>query len=132
MDIDRLVDKIGHDLGWNETNMMRERPYNGQPHTITGVRGSTEIKGVTFRDLRDSFIRAYILSHQYYKNGTLEKVQPNAALCDEAKKGEFSALCEDDLYQLIGNIDPIAFCQNLSIEVEKTMGIYPNIPKLHE
>ena len=127
----RVWDQIEHDLGFNDHNMRRDRPYNGQSHTATGERGKTEIKGITFRDLRDCFVRAFIFSHEYYKPGTIELVQPNAALKDEAEKGEHAALCENDVYRLAGDIDPIAVLQNLCCEVEKVMGIYPNVPRLH-
>lgn len=46
----------------DDYNMRRDRPYNGQPQTCTGTRGATEIRGVTFRDLRDCFVRAVLLS----------------------------------------------------------------------
>lgn len=128
-DINALFDRIGHDLGWHDHNMRRDRPYNGQPHTSTGGRGATEIKGITFRDLRDCFIRAYVLSHLSFDNAG-KPVQPNAALGDEASKGEAATLCENDVYGLVGGIDPIAVAQNLCCEVEKMMGIYPNVPKL--
>lgn len=130
MSIEALFDKIGHELGWNDHNMQRDRPYNGQPHTDTGARGATEIKGITFRDLRDCFIRAFILSHQHYANGSSAELQPNAALRNEASKGESAALCEDDIYRLVGGVDPIAVVQNLSCEIEKVMGIYPNVPEM--
>lgn len=130
MKTDKLFDQIGHDLGWHDHNMMPDRPYNGQPHTMTGERGATEIKGITFRDLRDCFIRAYIKSHLYFGKGTIEKLQPNATLIDEADKGVFAVLCEDDVYRLMGDIDPIAVAQNLCCEIEKQMGIYPNVPAL--
>jgi hypothetical protein len=39
------------------TTLVRDRPYDGQSHTDTGERGKTEVKGITFRDLRDCFIR---------------------------------------------------------------------------
>ena len=130
MNIDRLFDQIGHDLGWHDHSMRRDRPYTGQFHTISGTRGATEIKGITFRDLRDCFIRAYALSHSTYKPGTLERIQPNAALSEEADKGEDAALCENDLYALTGDIDPMAFCQNLACEIERAMRIFPNVPPL--
>ena len=130
MSVERLFDQIGHALGWHDHSMRRDRPYNGQPHTGTGVRGATEIKGITFRDLRDCFIRAYVLSHSTYVSGSLARIQPNAALADEASKGEDAALCESDLYTLQGDMDPMAFCQNLACEVEKAMGIFPNVPEL--
>lgn len=46
-EFDRLWDQIEHDLGFNDHNM---------------VRGEAEIRGITFRDLRDAFIRAVLLS----------------------------------------------------------------------
>jgi hypothetical protein len=110
--------------------MQRDRPYNGQPHTDTGVRGSTVISGVTMRDIRDCFIRAYVDSHTYYQRGSMVPLQPNAALIDEANKGVNAAICENDVYNLIGDVDPIAVAQNLTCEIEKIMGIYPNVPPL--
>jgi hypothetical protein len=120
---DRLWDQISDDMGWNDTSMERNRPYNGQPHTSTGIRGATEIRGVTFRDLRDSFIRAYCLSLG-------AESERNKAFYREAEKGEHAALCENDLHQLDGTPDPMALCQNLSCELERLMGIFPNVPKL--
>lgn len=131
MSLEILFDQIAHDLGWHDHNMSRHRPYQGQPHTSTGARGATEIRGVTFRDLRDCFIRAYILSHSHYKEGSLEEVQPNAALRTEAEKGEAATLCENDMYGLRGDIDPMAVAQNLACELEKMMGIYPNIVQIN-
>lgn len=131
MNLDQVFDQIGHDLGWNDHNMQPDRPYNGQPHTITGQRGSQLLVGVTMRDVRDCFIRAYILSHDHYKPGTLEELQPNAALCDEASRGKDAVICENDVYTLVGGIDPIAVAQNLGCELEKLMGIYPNVGKLN-
>lgn len=128
--MEKLFDKIAHDLGWHDHNMSRDREFDGQLHTCTGLRGATEIKGITFRDLRDCFIRAFILSHCHYKDGTVEEMQPNASLRDEASKGEFAAICENDVYSLVGSIDPIAVAQNLCCEIEKIMGIYPNVPEL--
>lgn len=129
-DMNHLWDQISHDMGWHDHNMRRDRPYNGQSHTCTGDRGATEIKGVTFRDLRDCFIRAYAMSHDYYKPGTIEPIQPNATISDEARKGEAATICETDIYGLVGSIDPIAVVQNLCCEVEKIMGIFPNVPRL--
>lgn len=84
------------------------RPYDGQPHTDTGERGRTEIKGITFRDLRDCFIRAL-----YESTGKPVEEWPG------------------DIYQIdLNDLDPIAIAQNLSNNVEKRMGIYPNVPRL--
>ena len=121
---ERMWDQIEHDLGFNEHNMRRNRPYNGQPHTDTGIRGATEIKGITFRDLRDCFIRAMLLS-------SFEISPPG--LYEEATKGEAATLCENDLYGWdLNKIDPMAVLQNLSCEVERLMGIYPNVPSLRQ
>lgn len=118
-DINRLWDQIEHDLGFRDHNMQRSRPYTGQPHTDTGIRGATEVKGVTFRDLRDCYIRAFFLA-----NGI-----NMPAHYDEASKGENAALCESDLFGWdLNQIDPIAVFQNFSCEVEKLMGIFPNVP----
>jgi hypothetical protein len=84
------------------------RPYDGQPHTDTGERGRTEVKGITFRDLRDAFIRACFES-----SGLSIKEWPG------------------DVYQLPWHeMDILAVAQNLSLNVEKAMGIYPNAPRL--
>lgn len=100
-------------------SMDRSRPYTGQPHTDNGIRGATEIRGVTFRDLRDCFIRAAFLS-----------AHPHPGY-HEADKGEQARLSENDLYDLNWNeLDPVAIAQNLSCEVERLMGIFPNVPKL--
>jgi len=106
----------------SDHRMLRCRPYDGQPWTDMGKRGATEIKGITFRDLRDCFIRAFILA----SNDGVDDV-----LYLEANKGENACLCENDVYGR-GDIDPIAVAQSLSCEVEKLMEIFPNIPKEEE
>lgn len=106
-------------LGTNH-NMQRDRPYSGQPHTHEGIRGATEIRGVTFRDLRDCYIRAMCLSMGV----------ENTAHYAEARKGEMAVLCENDVYELAGTKDPMAVVQNLACELERLMGIYPNVPGL--
>lgn len=121
----RLWDQIEHDLGLNDHNMQRNRPYSGQPHTDTGARGSTEIRGITFRDLRDCYIRARCLAM-----GAI--CEENMPYYHEAEKGENAALCESDVYKLKGDADEIAVLQNLCCEIEKIMGIYPNVPRLTE
>lgn len=117
--LQQLWGKIEDDLGFNDHNMRRDRPYTGQPHTDSGERGRTEVKGITFRDLRDCFIRAHFLaaSHQA------------PAKYEEANKGESAVLCENDLYELdMNNLDVMAVFQNFACEVERLMGIYPNVP----
>lgn len=126
-ELEKLFDQIGHDLGWHDHSMQRDRPYTGQPHTHTGVRGAEEIKGITFRDLRDCFIRAVLLSTGGFD---IDGV-PMRAAYEEAAKGENAVLCENDLYGFnLDKLDPAAISQNLACEVEKMMGIYPNVPKI--
>lgn len=111
-------------------SMKRDRPYSGQPHTSTGERGKTEIKGITFRDLRDAYIRAYIMSHERSVPGMLVDQEPNARLKEQAELGVNAQLNGNDVYDLKGSVDPMAVVQNLAIELEKLMGIYPNVPPL--
>lgn len=123
----QLWGQIEDDLGFNDHNMRRDRPYNGQPHTDTGERGKTEIKGITFRDLRDCFIRAVFLSTGA-ETISSKDMRP---LYEQACKGEDAVLCENDLYGWdLNQLDPVAIAQNLSCEVERIMGIFPNVPKL--
>ena len=122
-DFARLWDQVEHDLGWNDHNMQRDRPYSGQPHTDTGQRGATEVKGVTFRDLRDCYIRARCLAMG-------ANCPENMPYYEEATKGVNAALCENDVYKLKGEADEMAVFQCFSCEVEKIMGIYPNVPML--
>jgi hypothetical protein len=94
----------------------RNRPYDGQPHTDYGLRGKTKIKGITFRDLRDCYIKGCLLS------------SGEGTLYNRAIEGSW---LPEDVYKIDWEqIDPIAVAQNMSVEVEKLMGIYPNVPKL--
>lgn len=128
MSLDQIWGQVEDELGFNDHNMRRDRPYTGQPHTNTGARGATEIKGITFRDLRDCFIRAVLLS----TGAEIIDGKNMRPLYEEACKGEAATLCENDLYGFnLDRLDPIAICQNLSCEVERMMGIYPNVSELH-
>lgn len=123
-DFNQAMDQAFRDLGAYGWSMKRDRPYDGQPHTDLGVRGSTEVRGVTFRDLRDCWIRAaFQASAHLFPDET-------PSFYDEAEKGEEAALCEQDLYRIDWDkIDPMAVFNNFSCEVEKLMGIYPNVPE---
>lgn len=94
--------------------MQRNRPFQGQPHTYIGIRGATPISGVNLRDLRDCFIRGYVLSHS-------NDIDSNKGPIDQALKGVDAILCEDNLYQLSGDIDPMAVCINMLNELERIM-----------
>lgn len=85
------------------------RPYDGQPHTCHGTRGATEIKGITFRDMQDAFMRAC-----YESSGLPIEQWPGS------------------VYDLPwSEMSIIAVAQNLACNVEKAMGIYPNVPRLY-
>jgi hypothetical protein len=115
-----IMGKISDFVTDDNANMDRNRPYNGQAWTTTGIRGSTEIKGITFRDLRDCFIRAaFQCCHELHPH-----------LYEEAQKGEKANLSSEDMYGWdLDKLDPMAWQQQLGVEVEKMMGIFPNVPK---
>ena len=88
------------------TTMYADRPYDGQSHTDTGWRGRFEVKGLTFRDLRDCYVRACFLS-----SGLPAEQYPRS------------------LYDLPWDkMDPLAVWLNMACEIERRMGIFPNLP----
>ncbi len=94
----------------------RSRPYNGQAHTHNGLRGKQKVKGITIRDLVDCYVKACLLS------------SPQDKFYNRVLDGNWLA---SDLYKMDWDgIDPIAISQNMVVEVEKIMGIYPNVPNL--
>ncbi len=110
--IERLTDETTH----------RDRPFTGQRHTASGERGKTEVCHIRFRDLSDCAARAFVCSMGYTGDHPLFKLRHRAA---------DGTLNYNDLYLLaLSEIDPQAFIQNLCVEVEKAMGIYPNVPSL--
>ena len=100
-------------------SMKRGRPYIGQPHTDGGTRGMQLVEGLTMRDICDCFVIGACLA------------SGPGSFYDEASKGEDAILCEDDLYHLPwDNMDIVAVRQNMVCEIERRMGIFPNVPKL--
>ncbi len=91
----------------------RERPYDGQPQTYEGERGKAVVAGLTFRDVMDCFVKAYLRS-------SLE----TWGLVEDGKWRY------QDVYKA-GSVDPLAVGQNLGCEIEKMMGIFPNVNPLH-
>lgn len=103
----------------SEPPSPRDRPYNGQSHTDTGIRGQTFVEGLTMRDITDCYKRAVALSAGH--------VAPDAY--QEADEGGL----DFDLYSIdISQLDPGAISQNLTCEIERMMGIFPNLPELEE
>ena len=115
MSIKDIIDDFSNGQGDNDW-LWRNRPYKGQPHTDNGERGKTEVKGVTFRDIRDCFILACFDA-------------ANDQLTEEKKdRWRKDRMTLNEIYELdLNKLDPIAWAQNLSVRIEKMMGIYPNI-----
>lgn len=83
-----------------------ERPYDGQDHTDAGERGKTIVQDLTMRDIADCIFLGFFLA-----SGLPAHQWP------------------DKLHDLdIGDIDPGAVIQNAVCEIERRMGIFPNIP----
>ncbi len=91
-------------------SLERARPYDGQPHTDGGTRGKTLVEGLTKRDVADCFVLAFLSC------AGMERECP----------------IRDDLYSIpdLNELDPGAVIQNAVCNIEKMMGIFPNIPKL--
>ncbi len=91
-------------------SLDRNRDYDGQPHTDSGTRGKTEVKGLTMRDISDCIV---------------------LGLIDSAPGLEIKNPIHDDIYKIdLEKIDPGAAIQNAMCRIEKYMGIFPNVPKL--
>ena len=84
----------------------RNRPYEGEGIRKThykGLRGKTEVKGISVRDVGDCLRIALWES------------------CGSPENAE-------GIYDLdLSKIDPVALEQNLLSNIEKYMGIFPNI-----
>lgn len=127
----------------------RERPYNGQSWTDDGERGRQEVKGLTMRDIRDCLIKAMLQSATSKKylevdtflkcwDSSTGKSEPTQFLLDHQNEPDFIS-CKvelgtwrtQDVYKIDFNgVDPLAVCQNLTNEIEKMMGIFPNVGDL--
>lgn len=91
----------------------RNRTYDGQQ--CDGERGRTLVEGLTMRDIRDCFVKGFLLSNGVEQPELYNLVKSNDWLTD-------------DIYRVNqDNIDPIAVAQNMLCEIEKMMGIFPNI-----
>jgi hypothetical protein len=116
-----LENAIRATMGSSAVSMDHDRPYDGQPHTDSGGRGKQEVKGITMRDVQDCLIRAIVVC-----------LDPSSEVGkDLRRKLEDGSLIWDNIYEADLNwCDPIAIGQNLTCEIEKIMGIYPNVPDL--
>ena len=87
--------------------MDRDRPYDGHPHTDQGERGKTLVEGLTMRDVADCIVIGFLeASGSYPDNPT-----------------------RNDMYEVTEAPSPGAIIQCAVCNVEKMMGIFPNIPE---
>ncbi len=119
-----FIDDLGGIVtGLSDHTTDPERPFTGQPHTVNGERGMTEVKGIRFRDLADCIVKAWIDAAGH----TIQDETLRDELCRRSDDG---TLNYNDVYKLeCGDVDPLALMQNVCCRVEKAMGIYPNVPK---
>lgn len=86
----------------------RDRPYIGQPHTFTGVRGTDLVQGITMRDVYDCV-------------GVALGICASGKLHDRYEEGR--GFSTEDLYsvpnQAWTKIDPVAIMQAVCLEIEK-------------
>lgn len=92
-----------------------KRPYTGQLHTATGERGKQLVEGLTIRDIYDCIVKAFL------------DASGNETLFEKGRDGEYD---ENDVYKVPEDIDPIAVVQNACCNIERLMGIFPNVPSL--
>lgn len=101
--------------------MDRDREFIGEYNSFWGERGKTFVNGMRIRDICDCILRGTLLANAHNHKDFYE----------EASKGEKADLAPTDLYHAsFHNVDPVAVIQNIMCEIEKMMGIYPNIPEL--
>lgn len=109
----------------------RERPYNGQPWTDQGERGKTEVKGLTMRDIADCIVKAFLLSSCTDDKQAFDYAcKTEGRVITPYEKAETGTWRYQDMYEIdLSKISPGAVIQNATCEIEKMMGIFPNIPK---
>lgn len=84
-----------------------DRPYDGQSHTDLGERGKEKVQGLTMRDIRDCYVVGC-----YRASGLSEENYP------------------ESIYDLPWNsMSPRAISNNMTCEIERRMGIFPNIDR---
>ncbi len=95
----------------------RERPYNGQSWTDEGERGKTLIFGLTMRDMQDCFVMGCLACCGVDQPELYQKLKDKTWRVSDLRKIDDSKL------------DLLAVAQNMLCEVERMMGIFPNLPK---
>ncbi len=93
------------------------RPFDGQPHTDAGERGKTMVEGLRMRDIADCILLGFLYSMEGFGYSIAES--------GTATYNDVYVAQEAD-----PDFDPLAVIQNAMCQIEKRMGIYPNVPKL--
>lgn len=107
---------LAHTLySMDDHSLSSDRPYDGQPHTDQGERGKTLVEGLTMRDICDCYVLGFLMATD--RMGLAESGTATYNDVYEAQEGD-------------PDFDPIAAMQNMMCEIEKRMGIYPNVPEL--
>ena len=125
------IEHLEHALCNHRNVCHRLRPYDGQSWTDDGVRGQTKVAGLTMRDISDCLAIAFVHSAAPTAEESLAHYECADPECSRIRcKLERRRLSWEDIYSLdLAQMDPKAIAQNLVCEIERRMGIFPNIPK---
>jgi hypothetical protein len=112
----------------------RDRPYNGQPWTVNGIRGKQKVKGITMRDITDCLIQAFLVCADPSIPDQFELTKKVFEISDDPDVGKGTEYAgkgnwrTQDVYKVdLSRVNPIAVAQNLNCFIEHYMGIYPNL-----
>ena len=113
VDAEAVVEAIGDAIyAMSDNTTDPNRPFNGQPQTDQGERGKQPTDGLRFRDVADCFLLGWLYASE---RGSL---------------AESGTATYNDIYEGNYDVDPLAVMQNMLCEMERRLGIYPNVPKL--
>ena len=104
---DNEIDWSMYDIqGSTAYSMERDRPYDGQDYTDNGIRGKTLVEGLTMRDVADCIVKGFLEAGGVVRDCPIW----------------------EDLYEMdMDSVDPLEGIQNGMCNIEKMMGIFPNI-----
>jgi len=97
-----------------QPTMSRRRPHTGEKGRYGLPRSSVTVSGLNVRDIQDALIRAACACGH------------DPDMVESAKEGENAALHRNSLF-LLYDLDMAAVHDALGDELEKLMGIYPNL-----
>lgn len=89
-------------------SLNRKREYDGQSHTVDGIRGKEIVSGLTMRDISDCIVLGLL----------------------DASRLNIKNPIHDDIYKIdLKEFDPGAAIQNAICHIERYMDIFPNLKK---